>query len=56
MYGLTSSFKIYEIFVSVIDYEVYNALENWRHNTMISGQPRQTSRATRLVALSAMHL
>ena len=56
MYGCTSSFKIYEIFVSVIDYEVYDAIGNWRHCTLISGQPGHPSRATRGVILSAMAL
>ena len=56
MYGLTSYFRIYDIFVSGNDYEVYNASENWRHNTLISGQPGHQSRATREVLLSAMAL
>ena len=54
MCGLRSYYKIYEIFVSVIDYGVYNASEYWRHNTLISGQPGHPSRATRAVVLSAM--
>ena len=56
MCGLRSYYKIYEIFVSVIDYGVYNASEYWRHNTLISGQPGHPSRATREVLLSAMAL
>ena len=42
--------------MSVIDYEVYNALENWRHNTLISAQPGHPSQAAHLVALSVMAL
>ena len=56
MYGLTSYFRIYDIFVSGNDYEVYNASENWRHNTLISGQPGHPSWATREVEFSAMAL
>ena len=56
MCGLRSYYKIYEIFVSVIDYGVYNASEYWRHNTLISGQPGHPSQATREVVLSAMAL
>ena len=56
MCGLRSYYKIYEIFVSVIDYEVYDAIGNWRHCTLISGQPGHPSWATREVEFSAMAL